>query len=52
MFIAVQLLIVKFEALPKLVHLVNGDSTIVGCRQSYVEHFDPYGLFVHLREVF
>ena len=52
MFIAVQLLIVKFEALPQLVHLVYGDLTTVRCRESHVEHFDSNGLFVHHEEVF
>ena len=52
MFIAVQLLIVKFAALPQLVHLVYGDPTTVGCRESHVEHFDPNGLFVQLEKYF
>ena len=52
MFTAVELLIVKFAALPQLVHLVYGDPTTVGCSQSHVEHFDPNGLFVHHPEVF
>ena len=34
MFIAVQQLIVKFAALPQLVHLVYGDPTTVGCKES------------------
>ena len=33
MFIAVQLLIVKLEALPQFVHLVYGDPTTLGCRE-------------------
>ena len=44
---SVLLLIVKFATLPLLVHLVYGDPTTVGCRQSHVELFDPNGLFVH-----
>ena len=35
MFIAVQLLIVKFAALPQLVHLVYGDPTTVGCTRKW-----------------
>ena len=52
MFITVQLFIVKFAALPQLVHSVYGDPTTVGCRQSHVDDFDLIGLFVHHPEVF
>ena len=52
MYKAVQLIIGKFAAQPWLVHKLYTVPTAVGSREFHVEHFDPNGMFVHLREVF
>ena len=51
MFNTVYAFIGKFSALPQLVHKLYRVLTNMGLREGYVEHFDPSGMFVHLREI-
>ena len=48
----VLLIIGKIAALLWLVHYLYTFPTVVGWRESHVEHFDPNGWLVHLHEVF
>ena len=51
MYTAALLIIDSFEALLSHIQFVYTYHTTVGCRESYVKHFDPNGLFVHILEV-